>query len=111
MTASGTPVGEALATMGSVQVIPVQQVLYQPSGNLQKIVEASPILQQLNEAIKTARLTWMLSGKNFVLHKLLNNILYNKTDILKTFYVLRSFTFACLESFLSFCELKTLHIH
>lgn len=62
VTASGTPVGEALATMGSIQVIPVTQVLYQPSGNLQKIVEASPILQKLNDAVKSARLTWILSG-------------------------------------------------
>lgn len=62
VTASGTPVGEALATMGSIQVIPVAQVLYQPTGNLLRIVEASPILQKLNEAVKAARLTWMLSG-------------------------------------------------
>lgn len=62
VTASGTPVGEALATMGSIQIIPITQVLYQPAGNLQQIIEASPILQRLNEAVKSARLTWILSG-------------------------------------------------
>ncbi|KFM68327.1 Transforming growth factor-beta-induced protein ig-h3, partial [Stegodyphus mimosarum] len=62
VTASGTPIGDALATMGSVQVIPVTQVLYQPTGNLLNIIEASPILRNLSEAVRTARLTWVLSG-------------------------------------------------
>lgn len=62
LTASGTPVGEALGSMGSVQLIPINHVLYQPSGNLQKTVDASPILQSLSKAIKDARLSWVLSG-------------------------------------------------
>ncbi|GFY56844.1 transforming growth factor-beta-induced protein ig-h3 [Trichonephila inaurata madagascariensis] len=62
VTASGAPIGDALATMGSVQVIPVTQVLYQPTGNLMNIVDASPILKELSQAVKSARLSWVLSG-------------------------------------------------
>ncbi|GFR18759.1 transforming growth factor-beta-induced protein ig-h3, partial [Trichonephila clavata] len=62
VTASGAPIGDALATMGSVQVIPVTQVLYQPTGNLMNIVDASPILKELSQAVKSARLSWLLSG-------------------------------------------------
>ncbi|GBN17137.1 hypothetical protein AVEN_248763-1 [Araneus ventricosus] len=62
VTAAGAPIGDALATMGSVQVIPITQVLYQPTGNLLNIVEASPILQQLSQALKAASLNWVISG-------------------------------------------------
>ncbi|GFT76242.1 transforming growth factor-beta-induced protein ig-h3 [Nephila pilipes] len=62
VTAAGAPIGDALATMGSIQVIPVTQVLYQPTGNLMNIVDASPILKELSEAIKSARLSWLVSG-------------------------------------------------
>ncbi|KAG8183088.1 hypothetical protein JTE90_010911 [Oedothorax gibbosus] len=63
VTASGTPIGEAsVATMGSVQMIPVSQVLYQPTGSLQNILEASPILQKLAQAVRQHRLTWVVTG-------------------------------------------------
>ncbi|GIY06567.1 transforming growth factor-beta-induced protein ig-h3 [Caerostris extrusa] len=38
------------------------KVLYQPTGNLLNIVEASPILQSLAQAIKSAHLSWVISG-------------------------------------------------
>ncbi|GIX94738.1 transforming growth factor-beta-induced protein ig-h3 [Caerostris extrusa] len=62
VTAAGAPIGDALATMGTIQVIPITQVLYQPTGNLLNIVEASPILQSLAQAIKSAHLSWVISG-------------------------------------------------
>ncbi|CAL1276763.1 unnamed protein product [Larinioides sclopetarius] len=62
VTAAGAPIGDALATMGSVQVIPITQVLYQPTGNLLNIVEASPILQELSQTLKAASLNWLISG-------------------------------------------------
>ncbi|GIY15421.1 transforming growth factor-beta-induced protein ig-h3 [Caerostris darwini] len=62
VTAAGAPIGDALATMGTIQVIPITQVLYQPTGNLLNIVEASPILQSLAQAIKSAHLNWVITG-------------------------------------------------
>ncbi|XP_054710682.1 uncharacterized protein LOC129220309 [Uloborus diversus] len=62
VTASGTPIDGSLATMGSVQLIPVTQVLYQPAGNVLTIIDSSPILTNLSSAVKNARLSWVLSG-------------------------------------------------